>query len=225
MPCLCHTPAQPGTHGYPLLWNTLNRDPSGIRTMTAPAHLASALLGLSLVCAGVPAATPNAESESALRAELQQAVWPADIVRLADQYLSRYPAGAGAGNANALREQAGMTMVVLKRNDVRLYRSAFQPTSGGAAIEDDVKRAALGDIAAAVRLAHRHQRGEAGMAQDMNRYVGWLQYASMLGDDRASYELALHFRREAQPALAAKYEARAVELGFTPPRDLDHVRK
>ena len=110
-------------------------------------------------------------------------------------------------------------------NDVRLYRSAFQSATDVSAAQEDVRRAALGDIAAAVRIAHLHQRGEAGMAQDMNRYVGWLQYASMLGDDRASYELALHYRREAQPALAAKYEARAVELGFTPPRDLDHVRK
>lgn len=192
--------------------------------MPAKAHLASAVLGLGLVFGGAAAAaTP--ESEGALRQELQQAVWPADIVRLADQYLSRYPSAAWAGSASALRERAGMTMVVLKRNDVRLYRSAFQPASDASAIQDDVRRAALGDIAAAVRLAHLHQRGEAGMAQDMNRYVGWLQYASMLGDDRASYELALHFRREAQPVLAAKYEARAVELGFTPPRDLDHVRK
>jgi hypothetical protein len=47
----------------------------------------------------------------------------------------------------------------------------------------------------------------------------------MLGDEKANYELALHYRREAQPVLAAQYEARAVELGFTPPRALDHVRK
>ena len=190
------------------------------------AHFASAVLGLSLVLGAAHAATPIAsESEGALRQELQQAVWPADIVRLADQYLSRYPSAAWAGSASTLRERAGMTMVVLKRNDVRLYRSAFQPATDVAATQEDVRRAALGDIAAAVRLAHLHQRGDAGMTQDMNRYVGWLQYASMLGDDRASYELALHFRREAQPVLAAKYEARAVELGFTPPRDLDHVRK
>ena len=194
--------------------------------MKALLHLASTVLGLALVCAtAAQAATPVEDSESDLRAQLQEAVWPADIVRLADQYLSRYPAGAWAGSASALRERAGMTMVVLKRNDVRLYRSAFQSATDVSAAQEDVRRAALGDIAAAVRIAHLHQRGEAGMAQDMNRYVGWLQYASMLGDDRASYELALHYRREAQPALAAKYEARAVELGFTPPRDLDHVRK
>jgi len=192
----------------------------------AKAQLASAVLGLSLVLGTAQAATPvSTESEGELRQELQQAVWPADIVRLADQYLSRYPSGAWAGSASTLRERAGMTMVVLKRNDVRLYRSAFQPATDATAVQADLRRAALGESEAAVRLAHLHQRGDAGLAQDMNRYVGWLQYAAMLGDDRASYELALHFRREAQPVLAAKYEARAIELGFTPPRDLDHFRK
>jgi hypothetical protein len=192
----------------------------------AQAHLASAVLGLSLVFGAALAATPAAaDTEGELRQELQQAVWPADIVRLADQYLSRYPASDWAGSASALRERAGVTMVVLRRNDVRLFRSAFRPATDATAVQDDLRRAALGDSGAAVRIAHLHVRGDAGMAQDMNRYVGWLQYASMLGDDRASYELALHFRRESQPVLAAKYEARAVELGFTPPRDLDHIRK
>jgi TPR repeat protein len=194
--------------------------------MMATHRIAAALLGLGLALGTAHAAAPaGIEGEGALHQELQQAVWPADIVRLADQYLSRYPAGNWAGDANALRERAGMTAVVLKRNDVRLYRSAFQPAAEDTRLREDLRRAALGDAAAAVRLARLYQRGEGGLPQDMNRYVGWLQYASMLGDDRASYELALHFRRESQPVLAAKYEARAVELGFTPPRDLDHFRK
>lgn len=185
---------------------------------------ASVLLGLAFAAAASAHAAAAPESEGTLRAEMQQAVWPADIVRLADQYLSRYPSGQAAGDANALRERAGMTAVVLKRNDVRLYRSAFQP-AGDNGVHDDLRRAALGEPAAAVRLARAYQRGDAGLPADSNRYVGWLQYASMLGDERASYELALHFRRESQPVLAAKYEARAIELGFTPPRELDHVRK
>jgi TPR repeat protein len=188
-------------------------------------RLAAALLALGLCLGTAQAASPGGfDGESTLRQELQQAVWPADIVRLADQYLARYPAGTWAGDANALRERAALTAVVLKRNDVRLYRTAFQAADADTALHDDLRRAALGDPAAAVRLARMHLRGD-GVAQDTNRYVGWLQYASMLGDDRASYELALHFRRDAQPVLAAKYEARAVELGFTPPRDLDHFRK
>lgn len=188
-------------------------------------RLAAAVLGLSLSLGAGAAAQGSVEGEGALRQELQQAVWPADIVRLADQYLTRYPSGAWAGDASALRERAGLTAVVLKRNDVRLYRTAFQHTDADEAVHEDLRRAALGDAPAAVRLARRYQRGDGGLPQDANRYVGWLQYASMLGDERASYELALHFRRDAQPVLAAKYEARAVELGFTPPRDLDHIRK
>ena len=65
----------------------------------------------------------------------------------------------------------------------------------------------------------------AGMPADPNRYEGWLQYAAMLGNDGASYELALHYRRIGQPVLASKYEARAAELGFVAPRALDHNRK
>lgn len=191
----------------------------------ATLRLAAAVLSLGFCLGAGAAAQSGPDGEGALRRELQQAVWPADIVRLADQYLARYPAGSGAGDASELRERAGQTAVVLKRNDVRLYRSAFQPADAHAEVHEDLRRAALGDAAAAVRLAHRHQRGEDGVARDANRYVGWLQYASMLGDERASYELALHFRRDAQPVLAAKYEARAVELGYTPPRTLDHVRK
>jgi len=192
--------------------------------MTTARIAAALLLTLAGFC-GATQAAQTSDGENALQQQAQQALWPADIVRLADQYLSRYPGGTWSDQAMALREQAGQAMRVLSRNDVRLYRSAFHTAGDAASVQDDMRRAALGDRQAAVRLAHLHQRGESGLAQDLNRYVGWLQYAAMLGDDQASYELALYYRRDAQPVLAAKYEARAVELGFTPPRDLDHFRK
>jgi hypothetical protein len=52
-----------------------------------------------------------------------------------------------------------------------------------------------------------------------------LQYASALGNGIASYDLALHYRRVQQPQLASQFEARARELGYTPPPSLDNVRK
>jgi hypothetical protein len=182
------------------------------------------LLGLTVALGLARAAQPG-DAELALQQQVQQALWPADIVASADQYLSRYPQGPFAAQAHALREQASAAVRVLSRRDVRLYRSAFQSPAGGDDARAELRRAALGDRRAALRLAHGHRRGEGGLPQDANRYVGWLQYAASLGDERASYELALHYRRDAQPVLAAVYEARAVELGFTPPRDLDHVRK
>jgi hypothetical protein len=58
-----------------------------------------------------------------------------------------------------------------------------------------------------------------------SRFEGWLQYAVALGNGIASYELAVHYRALGQPLLASQFEARARELGYTPPPDLDNVRK
>jgi len=35
----------------------------------------------------------------------------------------------------------------------------------------------------------------------------------------------VHFRSTGQPLLASQYESRARDLGYTPPPDLDNVRK
>ncbi len=177
-------------------------------------------------------------TESGLRQALQQTLWPADIVRLADDYLQRFPYSDSAASVAQLREQASGAVQVLSRNDVRLFKSAFQSANATPAVLAELRRASLGDKNAAVRLAHLQlpkageasSTGDAGDASDAspatgNRYVGWLQFATLLGNDAASYELALHFRRQGQPLLASQYEARAVQLGYQPPRALDHVRK
>ena len=52
-----------------------------------------------------------------------------------------------------------------------------------------------------------------------------MQYAAALGNGIASYDLALYYRRLDQPLLAAQYEARARDLGYTPPPSLDNTRK
>jgi TPR repeat protein len=86
-------------------------------------------------------------------------------------------------------------------------------------------KAARGDKDAAMRIARANLTGEAGMAIDANRYEGWMQYASALGNGIACYELAVYYRRQGQPVPAAQYESRARELGYTPPPTLDNVRK
>lgn len=189
----------------------------------------AALLLLAFATHGAHAAPQNTfDDEDLLRRELQHALWPADIVHLATEYLNRYPVGSASGLAVALRERASDTMRVLSRSDVRLYRNAFRPAADTSDQQDELRRAALGDKDAAMRLAHQYgqySQGDGPALQDQSRYVGWLQYAAMLGNETASYELARHYRRQSQPVLASQYEARAVELGYTLPRDLDHSRK
>ncbi len=158
----------------------------------------------------------SSRDEAADFAALEAAVWPADVVRLAEDFLKNHPKSRLAASAQVAREGAHEAVQILKRNDVRLFRSAFQPGPQAAAAE--LAKAGRGDKDAAARIARAYDHGSA-------RYEGWLQYAAALGNGIASYELALHYRRVEQPLLAAQYEARARELGYTPPPSLDNSRK
>jgi hypothetical protein len=184
-----------------------------------------AALSLLLSCGLASGAKPVADEEVRLLQSVEEATWPAEIVRLSNQYLKEYPRGLASDAARSWQRRAAEAMRVLNRGDVQLYRSAFQDGDELTASRADIRDAALGEQAAAIRMAHRYQKGLDGLPEDSKRYVGWLQFASVLGSDAASYELALHFRKQDQPVLAAQYEARARQLGYNPPLALDHIRK
>ena len=192
--------------------------------MTSRRTFSLVLLGLALASASLHATTTAQPSESALRQDLQTARWPADIVRAAERYVAGYPQGPSAAAARSMLDLARQSARALDRN-VRLYRGDFQLEGSVSAVGEDVRKAALADREAALRVAHMIRDRENGVEFDINRYVGWLQFASALGNGPASYELALHYRKADQPALAAPYELRAEELGFRAPPSLDNIRK
>jgi hypothetical protein len=168
--------------------------------------------------AAPPPPRPRDEAEDFAR--LEAAIWPAEVARLAEDYLRNHAASPLAGSAIVAREGAREAAKALRSRDVQLFRSAFMPSAdGGGSGLDELSKAGRGDKDAAARIARRLGRGERG------RYEGWLQYASELGNGIAAYELALHYRREAQPLLADRYEKRALDLGYTPPPSLDNTRK
>ncbi len=175
---------------------------------------------VTVAAAPIPA-TAGTGDAAALRAAFDRALWPSDIVRTADAYLRAHPEAADVADVAAQRAAAAEVMQLLRAKDVLVFRSSFTETDP--ALQRDLRLAALGDRAAAVRLA------EASRAQDetqgTRRFVGWMQLASMLRDAQASYQLALHYRRTGQPALAARYEAVASDLGHMPLPSLDNSRK
>ena len=183
------------------------------------------LAGLALVAvvaAPAIAAPYPPPPEPALAQELLDARWPADIVAVGERYVAAYPQGPYAATARIELERARNTRRLLERSDIRLYRGDFLARGASPTLYDDVRKAALADKEAAARMARLYREGE---NENPGRYVGWLQYAAALGNAPASYELAVHYRKSDQPALAAPYEARAEELGFQPPPTLDNVRK
>ena len=168
-----------------------------------------------------PPARFASRDEAADWAAVEAAVWPPEIARLATEFLKNHPGSRLAGSAEVARAGATEASQILRRRDVRLFRTAFQPTEDLPA--NELVKAGRGDKDAAARLARNYRRD--GKRFDPSRYEGWLQYAAALGNGIASYELALHYRRVGQPLLAAQYESRARELGYTPPPSLDNTRK
>jgi hypothetical protein len=167
--------------------------------------------------------------------KLEAALWPAEVARLAADYLKAWPESRLAGSAQVARDGANDAAQILRRNDVRLYRGAFQ---GGTELPPDraadLAKAGRGDKDAAARLGRWYSRQTSsaggygnsyGSSNDNSRYEGWMQYAAALGNGIASYDLALYYRKADQPLLAAQYEARARDLGYTPPPSLDNSRK
>ncbi len=195
-----------------------------VRRRLAPRALAGAGTG-----AAVPAPPRFASGDEASDwQKLEDALWPAEVARLAAEYLARHPQSSLAGSAQVAREGAAEATQILRRNDVRLYRSAFQSAPDTPAEHlAEVYKAGRGDKDAAARLG-RSMRSDSGSdpgRRDVGHYEGWMQYAAALGNGIASYDLALHYRREDQPLLAAQFEARARALGYTPPPSLDNTRK
>lgn len=172
---------------------------------------------------GSPARFSN-KTEAADWEQLQSSVWPADIVRLAEEYLRNHAGSRLSASVQVSREGAREAAQILRRNVVRLFRSAFELSAQTGPVQRvDLAKAGRGDKDAAARLARSYGR-ELGR-WDNGRFEGWLQFAAALGNGIAAYELALHYRRVEQPLLAAQYESRARELGYTPPPSLDNTRK
>jgi hypothetical protein len=172
-----------------------------------------------------PAPQPNAAEESTAWRDLEASLWPADVVKFAESYLQQYPNSGRIGSVQVSREGASDAVRALRSNEVKLYRSAFQPRTTQPGWLDEWRKAARGDKDAAARIARAYLRGDGDIAVDTNRYEGWMQYAAALGNGIACYELAVWYRRQGQPVPAAQYEARSRELGYTPPPTLDHYRK
>ncbi|WP_422009874.1 caspase family protein [Roseateles sp.] len=175
---------------------------------------------------GAPA-TPeisDADEETLLKT-LEQIAWPAEVAQAAEMFLKARPDSRFAPGVQVARDGARVAVKALQRNDVRLYKSAFSlsdtlPTDH----RQDLLRCGRGDKDAAARMAERF-RAFNGSSATQSRYEGWMQFAVALGNGIASYELAVHFRNTGQPLLASQFESRARDLGYTPPPDLDNVRK
>ena len=157
--------------------------------------------------------------------QIEQALWPPEIVMLAERFQQRFPSSRAAAGVEVTRRGAAEAAQILARDDIRLTRRSFDARARpDADYRNDLAKAARGDKDAAARIGRLWRTG-AATGPEVSRYENWMQFAAELGNGIASYELALHYRAQDLPLPAARWEARSRELGYTPPPSLDNVRK
>ena len=143
------------------------------------------------VAAAAKAGGAKLSAENEGRVGSSKRPWPAEVLQLAD-LPARYP-GSNGRRAQVARDGAREAAEALQRRDVPLFRSAFLR---------EVSRRRGPTALRPRRQGRRRAHGAAptrGYGASAARYEGWLQYASALGNGIASYELALHYRRQDQP--------------------------
>lgn len=184
------------------------------------------------VVAPAPAAVPEpgvpVRNEAADLAALDAALLPREVFNLASEFLKNHPRSRLAGSATVARLGAEEARSRLALPEVTLTAAAFdRPANANAEMLSELAKAGRGDKDAAARIGRTFAPSNLfGMTRaDTTRYEGWMRYATALGNGIASYELALFYRRNGQPLFAAQYEARARQLGYTPPPSLDQSRK
>jgi hypothetical protein len=157
--------------------------------------------------------------------QLRQTRWPPDVLALSDRFLVKYPNSEARVLVELSRRGVILASRALNRRDLKLHRTGFVLPDGVNSdfAQEDLLRASRGDKDAAARVGCLHQESKSIHAQF--RHEAWMMYATALGNGIACYELALFYRNQNQPALAAAAESKTVELGFSPPVGLEHFRK
>lgn len=157
--------------------------------------------------------------------QLRQTRWPPDALTLSDRFLVKFPHSEARVLVELSRKGFILASRALNRRDLKLHRTGFVLPEEGQSdyAQEDLLRASRGDKDAAARVGRLHRESKSLHAPF--RFEAWMMYATALGNGIACYELALFYRNQNQPALAAAAESKALELGFSPPAGLDHFRK
>ena len=160
---------------------------------------------------------PDSSIMQARWQEVESAVGPTRLLKLAEQFERDYPFSAVDQQNQALQVCAKKTLEIARSSGIS--SDFFDETVGDAGYKTNLKQAIRGNKDSAYGLAQAYHQGSSGVKVNARRSEQWLRFAAELDHAKASWELAEIYNREGLMADAARYEKKAAGLGYpVPPR-------
>jgi hypothetical protein len=147
--------------------------------------------------------------------QIQEALQPARLVRLAEECERDFPASPYGERIRDIAATARKALDI--QRSTGLSGDFFEDSTGDAAYRENLGKAVRGDKDAAYLIALAYRLGTSGVAASSRRMEQWLRFSAELGSGLASWELAEFYNYGGLMADAARYEKRALELGYRPP--------
>ncbi len=147
--------------------------------------------------------------------EIQTTLRPTRLIVVCDEFERDFPSSQFGQQIKAI--QAGARQALDIQRSAGLSGDLFEDAVGDSDYRDNLIKAVRGDKDAAYRIALAYKTGRSGIAASPRRMEQWLRFAAELGNGRASWELAETYNLEGLVADAARFEKKALDLGYQPP--------
>ncbi|MBK7684930.1 MAG: caspase family protein [Rhodocyclaceae bacterium] len=140
---------------------------------------------------------------------------PNKLIRLCEDFARDFPNSEFDQQVKV--SIAGAKQAIDSQRSAGLSGDLFEEAAGDKDYRDDLTKALRGDKDAAHRIAISYRTGGAGVVANLRRTEQWLRFSAELGNGIASFELSELYNQSGQVGDAARFEKKALDLGYRPP--------
>lgn len=139
---------------------------------------------------------------------------PAKLIVLCEAFANEFPASERGKVVEAVGTSARRAIEI--QRTAGLSGDFFEDVVGDGAYRENLHGAVRGNKAAAYEIAMAYKNGNSGVVASARRKEQWLRFSAELGNGKASWELSEIYNRGGFVADAARFEQKALELGYRP---------